>query len=102
ACVNLAECDPEIRNQAREETRWLIEALQTPRLTGFITDHFGPPFGEKFAMPSVFVHGLFLSLAIRHRAAAGDTRFDPLIHRIGFALSREFGRSDQGILPTYP
>lgn len=102
ACVNLAQCDPELRAEALAEAQWLIEALQTPRLTGFITDHFGPPFGEQFSTPSVFVHGLFLNLAMRYREATEDSRFDPLIHRVANALSREFSHSDQGILPTYP
>jgi hypothetical protein len=102
ACVNLAECDPEIRKEALAEVRWLIEALQTPRLTGFIADHFGAPFGEKFSRPSVFVHGLFLNLVVRYRAASGDSRFDPMIHRIAEALSRAFAQSEQGVLPSYP
>jgi hypothetical protein len=101
ACLNLAECDPESREETLREARWLVEALQTPRLTGFIGDHFGPPFGERFSTPSVFVHGLFLNLAVRNRAESGDQRFDPLIHRIANALSQAFARSEQGVLPTY-
>jgi hypothetical protein len=102
ACVNLAACDPLSRDEALGEARWLIEALQTPRLTGFIADHFGPPFGEMFHTPSVFVHGFFLNLAVRYREVARDRRFDPLIHRIASTLSHEFAKSEQGILPTYP
>lgn len=102
ACVNLGECDPGIRKETYAEAQWLIKALQTPRLTGFITDHFGSPFGEKFAKPSVFVHGLFLNLAVRYRAASGDMQFDPIIHRIAEALSHEFAQNQQGILPSYP
>lgn len=70
-------------------------------MTGFIADHFGPPFGERFTTPSVFVHGPFLNLAVRYRAESGDQRFDPLIHRIADALSQAFARSEQGVLPTY-
>src|ERR1700722_572622 len=32
ACANLAKYDPAIREEAFTEMRWLIEALQTPRL----------------------------------------------------------------------
>lgn len=101
ACLQLAEADPESREAALAEVRWLIEALQTPRLSGFVTGHFGPPFGPEFRAPSVFVHGLFLNLAVRYRQTSGDRRFDTLLHRVAGALAREFRESGQGILPTY-
>lgn len=101
ACANLAACDPAVRESALEEMKWLIDNLQKPRLTGFIAEHFGPPFGSEIDRPSVFVHGLFLSLVVRYREACGDPRYDPLMQRVAAALSREFRRSPEGILPTY-
>lgn len=70
-------------------------------MSGFINDHFGPPFGEGFRRPSVFVHGLFLNLVVRYREVSGDRQFDPLTHRVAGALAKEFRESAQGILPTY-
>jgi len=102
ACVNLGACDNKHREEYLSEGRWLIGALQNPKLTGFISEHFGPPFGENFSKPSVFVHGLFLNLLMRYREVSGDKSFDVLAHRIASALSQSFARSPQGILPTYP
>jgi hypothetical protein len=101
ACANLAEHDPASRNETLTEMRWLIEALQTPRMSGFIGPHLGSPFSTNQIHPSVFVHGHFLNLALRYRAVSGDTRYDGLIHRVASALSLGFAKSDQGILKTY-
>jgi len=100
AACNLAQNDPSFREEALAEARWLIEAMQTPRLSGFIAPHFGPPFGNEIN-PSTFVHGHFLSLAVRYREASGDSRYDAVIHRVASALAREFGKSDQAILRSY-
>jgi hypothetical protein len=101
ACANLATYDSTMRRSALEEMPWLIENLQKPRLTGFISEHFGPPFGPGFVQPSVFVHGMFLNLAVRYREVSGDTRFDPLMRQVASSLSEAFGNSTEGILPTY-
>lgn len=101
ACANLATYDSTVRTSALEEMPWLIENLQKVRLTGFISEHFGPPFGPGFVQPSVFVHGLFLNLAVRYREVSGDTRFDPLMRQVASTLSEAFGNSSEGILPTY-
>ncbi len=102
ACCNLARHDPGIREEALEEARYVIEALQTPRLAGFITPHFGQPFGKKDLTPSVFVHGHFLNVAMRYREVSGDRKYDELIHQVAAALIESFGESDQGVLPSYP
>ncbi len=67
ACANLAKLDVAIRDDVRDEMRWLIDALQTPRMSGFVSPHFGKPFASGPLTPSVFVHGHFLSLALRYR-----------------------------------
>jgi hypothetical protein len=102
ACCNLAGCDPEIRDEALSEVRYVIEALQTPRLSGFITPHFGQPFGKKDFTPSVFVHGHFLNVVLRYREVSGDRRYDDLVHQVAAALIKSFSESDQGVLPSYP
>jgi hypothetical protein len=102
ACVNLAENDPEIREEALDEVHFVIEALQTPRLSGFIAHHFGPPFGREEFTPSVFVHGHFLSVVMRYREVSGDDSYDKLVHRIAAALIESFSESRQGVLPSYP
>jgi hypothetical protein len=102
ACANLAKSDPEIRDAALEEVRFVIKALQTPRLAGFIAPHFGPPFGKKDFTPSVFVHGHFLNVVLRYRDVSGDDKHDELIHRTAAALIKSFSESEQGILPSYP
>jgi hypothetical protein len=101
ACANLAKLDHSIRSDALAEMRWLIDALQTPRMSGFVTPHFGEPFGTGPLTPSVFVHGHFLNLAVRYREVSGDARYDPLIHRIAGALNQSFQTSRQGILKSY-
>jgi hypothetical protein len=102
ACTNLARNDLEIREEALEEVRYVIEALQTPRLAGFITPHFGQPFGKKDFTPSVFVHGHFLNVVLRYREVSGDEKYDEIIHRIAGALIKAFSEDQQGILPSYP
>lgn len=101
ACANLAKCDPSIREEALTEMRWLIEALQTPRMSGFVKPHFGEPFGSNQINIAVFVHGHFLNLALRYREVSGDKRYDVLIRRVAGALVKEYARTDQGILRSY-
>jgi hypothetical protein len=73
ACADLAQCDAALRAEAIAEMRWALGALQTPRLSGFMTAHFGAPFGNGKLTPSVFLHGHFLNLAVRYREVTGDT-----------------------------
>lgn len=102
ACADLAQCDPTLRVEAVDEMRWALGALQTPRLSGFMTAHFGPPFGGSGPLtPSIFVHGHFLGLAVRYREVTGDTSFDPLLQRIATALGDAYARDPQGLLPSY-
>ena len=102
ACLNLAQSDAGFRKEALEETRWLIEAIQTPRISGFMTPHFGPPFNPTNKMAAVFVHGHWLQLAMHYRQATGDTRYDAAIHRVARVLADGFGKSDQALLKSYP
>lgn len=101
ACANLVRLDGAIRADALVEMRWLIEALQTPRMSGFVRPHFGEPFGSGPLTPAVFVHGHFLNLAVRYREVSGDTRYDSLIHRVAGALQQAFQSSRQGVLKSY-
>lgn len=101
ACADLAQCDPALRADAIAEMRWALAALQTPRLSGFMTPHFGPPFGSGKLTPSVFLHGHFLNLAVRYREVTGDTAFDPLMQRIATAFGEAYNRDPQGLLPSY-
>jgi hypothetical protein len=101
ACADMAKHDAAIREEALAEMRWLIEALQTPRMSGFEAPHFGEPFGTNQIHVAVFVHGHFLSLAMRYREVSGDTRYDALIHRVAAALVKEYAASGQGILRSY-
>jgi len=101
ACCNLAKNDPGIRDEALSEVRYVIEALQTPRLAGFVTAHFGQPFGKKDFTPSVFVHGHFLNVVLRYREVSGDEKYDELMHQIAKRLIESFSESDQGILRSY-
>lgn len=101
ACADLAQCDAGLRSEAMAEMRWALGALQSPRLSGFITAHFGPPFGAEKLAPSVFVHGHFLSLAVRYREVTGDTSYDLLMQRIAAALAEAYARDPQGLLPSY-
>ncbi len=101
ACADLAQFDPMIRKDALAEMRWLIEALQTPRMSGFVAPHFGDPFGSDQIHIAVFVHGHFLNLALRYREESGDARYDTLIHRVAEALSKEYNTTAQGVLRSY-
>jgi len=101
ACVNLAKYDSELRPDALAEVRWLIEALQTPRLSGFMTANFGDPFDDKKIHASAFVHGHFLNLTLRYREVSGDGRYDGLIHRVAAALAEQYSKTDQAILGSY-
>ncbi len=101
ACVNLARLDAEKRAETLAEIRWLLEAMQTPRLSGFMTPSFGEPFGKDEIHPSCFVHGLFLTLALRYREVSGDRRYDEIIHKVAVALSSAYAKSDQAILGSY-
>jgi hypothetical protein len=101
ACANLARDDEEMRDDAIQEMRWAIEALQTPRLSGFMTPHFGTPFGDDQLNPAVFVHGHFLSVAVRYREVTGDTRYDALMQRVAAALAEAYAHDEQGILQSY-
>jgi hypothetical protein len=81
--------------------RWALSALQTRRLSGFMEPHFGPPFGEGRLTPSVFVHGHFLSLAVRYREVTGDPQYDLLMRRIAMALDEAFAQDELGVLQSY-
>jgi len=39
--------------------RWLIDALQTPRMSGFVAPHFGEPFGANEIHVAVLCTGIF-------------------------------------------
>src|SRR6266542_2082725 len=101
ACANLARFDPEFRDPAQAEMRWLIEALQAPRMSGFVAGHFGEPFGTNQIHASVFVHGHFLNLTLSYREVSGDTRYDALLQKIATALYQKYLETDQGVLPSY-
>lgn len=101
ASADLAKHDPTIREEALAEMRWLIGALQTPRMSGFVAPHFGEPFGSNQIHVAVFVHGHFLNLALRYREVSRDARYDALIHRVAKALVNEYARTDEGVLRSY-
>jgi hypothetical protein len=101
ACANFAKYDPVLRDEALKEMRWLIDALQTPRLSGFVAPHFGEPFGANEIHVAVFVHGHFLNLATKYREVSGDARYDALIIRVAAALVREFMGTNGPILRSY-
>jgi hypothetical protein len=101
ACANFAKYDPVIRDEALEEMRWLIDALQSPRMSGFVAPHFGEPFAADEIHVAVFVHGHFLNLAMRYREVSGDTRYDSLIHRVAAALNQQYLGADGPVLRSY-
>jgi hypothetical protein len=101
-CAELAVHDPLTWQEALKEMRWVIEAVQTPRISGFMKPHFGEPFGKEKINPSVFLHGHFLNVAMRYREVSGDARYDKLIHRVAQALLLAYSNDDQGILRSYP
>jgi hypothetical protein len=99
ACANLAACDSATNYVT--ELRWLIDAIQTPRLSGFMEPHFGAPFGRGKIGVSVFVHGHFLNLCLRYRAVSGDKGYDQLIIRVAEGLKSAFSTSKSGVLKSY-
>ena len=101
ACANLAKYDPAVSTEALKEMRWLIDALQTPRMSGFVAPHFGEPFDANEIHIAVFVHGHFLNLALRYREVSGDTRYDQLIHRVAAGLAREYLGTNGPVLRSY-
>lgn len=101
ACADLARFDPTIRRDALAEMRWLIDALQTQRMSGFVAPHFGEPFGSNQINVAVFVHGHFLNLALRYREVSVDARYDVLIHRVAEALAKEYAATDEAVLRSY-
>jgi hypothetical protein len=103
ACGHIAEYDDAMRREALARMRWLLEALQKPRMTGFTADHFGEPFlKETLPGASVFVHGHFLQLATRYRAVSRDMRFDDVMRRVAESLAKAFAQTGGDLLPSYP
>jgi hypothetical protein len=100
--ANLAKADPAFRDDYLAAMRNVLEALQSPRVAGFMRPHFGDPFGPGDPQPAVFLHGHYLNVAMRYRSASGDNQFDQQIHRVARSLIRGFSQSDQAILPSYP
>ncbi len=97
---NLSASYPELRKQGKEQTRWILNALQTEALSGFISPHFGPPFtSQPIKQTSVFVHGQILYLAINYRNTFHSTDFDTLIHKLALSLATDFEKNI--ILPSY-
>ena len=101
ACADLAVLDPAMRGEYLEEMRWLLDALQTPRLSGFVKPHFGEPYSDKQIHVAVFPHGHFLNLATRYREVSGDYKYDQIIDRVASALTNSILTTDQGILRSY-
>jgi hypothetical protein len=101
--ANLAKADPASRREYLEAMRMVLGALESPRVAGFMRPHFGDPFGSESAQPVVFLHGHYLNVALRYRAASGDRQFDPQIHRVARILAQGFDDNDQAIaeLPGY-
>lgn len=126
ACLNLAEAEPSLRQELLPEARWVLHALQQPRLSGFVKTHFSEPFpkrdsaagilsavnagpnpnGAQDQLPpitksAVFVHGHFLYLAMRYQNISGDQRFAPVIRQVATALARDFSATTHGLLKSY-
>ena len=101
ACGNFARSGVSFKEECLAEMRWVLEAMQTPRLSGFVTPHFGPPFGTGQIAAAVFVHGHFLNLALRYRELTSDLRYDGIIHRVAAALIGAAKTTDQSILRSY-
>ncbi len=97
----LPELFPENRAYAVKEVRWLLQALQTHAVSGFMEPHFGTPF-PKDGLPqkmSVFVHGHFMALALLARKNLGITDFDEVIHRLYRGFIRDYTKAS--LLPSY-
>jgi hypothetical protein len=110
ACLNLAEAAPQLRTELLPEVRWVLHALQQPRLSGFVKEHFSEPFPKgthtTAALPSVeksavFVHGHFLYLGMRYQQISGDQRLAPVIRQVATALARDLNASPHGMLKSY-
>jgi hypothetical protein len=110
ACLNLAEAEPRYRQELLPEVRWVLHALQQPRLSGFVKEHFGEPFPKGLnataVLPpversAVFVHGHFLYLGMRYQQLAGDRRFAPVLRQVAEALARDLNASPHGMLKSY-
>jgi hypothetical protein len=110
ACLNLAEAAPQLRAELLPEVRWVLHALQQPRLSGFVKEHFGEPFPKGANAPvvlptigrsAVFVHGHFLYLGMRYQQISGDQRFAPVIRQVATALARDLNASPHGMLKSY-
>ena len=109
ACLNLLEANPGLRNEMLPQARWVLHALQTPRLSGFVEQHFSEPFPRRDATrnlpliekPATFLHGHFLYLATRYRSITGDARFDPVIRQVAESLYRAIRTSSHGLLKSY-
>lgn len=104
ACLNLAEAEPKLRGELLPEVRWVLHALQQPRLSGFVKGHFGDPFPPPPApvqQSAVFVHGHFLYLALRYQNLSGDKRYAAVIHQVATALARDFSQTRHGLLKSY-
>lgn len=110
ACLNLMEAKPGLRNEMVPEVRWVLYALQQPRLSGFVAKHFSEPFPKAQAVggmlpaiekSAVFVHGHFLYLALRYQTISGDHRYEPVIKQVAAALSRDLDASKHGMLKSY-
>lgn len=101
AAAELAKSDSDRRERYLDALRWVLNALQSPRVAGFVTPHFGDPFGPD-PKPAVFLHGHFLNVAMRYRGVSGDRAFDTQTHRVARSLAGGFARSGQPVLPSYP
>jgi hypothetical protein len=95
ALCNLAEAVPEFHASAQSETAWLLRALRTRTISGFMEPHFGDPFPPdgRVRRTAVFLHGHFLYLAVRCREVFGPGDLDPLIGSVAAALARDFGQT---------
>lgn len=97
---NLAHKFPARKDEARKEVQWLLQAIQTRAVSGFMAPHFGEPFGtQAIKQSSVFVHGHFLYLALYYRNTFAANDFDSAIHKVATALSKDF--SAQPFLASY-
>ncbi len=108
ACLNLAVAEPSLRPELLPETRWVLHALQQPRLSGFVKAHFSEPFPKSntttlppITKSAVFVHGHFLYLAMRYQNISDDQRFAPVIHQVATALARDLSATPHGLLKSY-
>ncbi len=98
---NLAAKYPDLKPAAAKECTWLLDALQTNAISGFMNPHFGVPFPSgNINKASVLVHGQFLYLALLCRQTFDIRGYDMLIHKVATALATDFAKSET--LPSYP